>query len=130
MNVIAVIEPVCADAADRRPAVVRPIRSAELFDMLRAVSPGERLATKPRPFGPPPATPAGTARSPEDPAADPPREWSYEPVLDELSIPNPVTAGPQGAGAGLSRPRPTLAQRPRYSACIPRAFRLTPPADW
>jgi len=39
MKVIAVIEPACADTADRRPAVVRQIRSAE-------------LATKPRSPGP------------------------------------------------------------------------------
>ncbi len=38
MRVIAVIE---------RPAVIRQIRSAEPFDLLRAVSPVERLATKP-----------------------------------------------------------------------------------
>ncbi len=66
MKIIAVIEPACADtclrrsrdrqAADRRPAVIRQIRSAEPSSRAQA----EELATKP--------------------------------VLDDLSIPDPVMA--------------------------------------
>lgn len=29
---------------------------------------------------------------PEDLAAEPPREWSYDPVFDDLPIPDPVMA--------------------------------------
>ncbi len=39
-------------------------------------------------------TPAPSLRAPPDPpdglAADPPREWSYEPLLDDLPVPAPV----------------------------------------
>jgi hypothetical protein len=70
MRVIAVIEPACADllargaqtsTADRRPAVVRQIL-AHLG--LPTTAPGLR--------GPP--------DQPASQVADPPREWSYEPL--------------------------------------------------
>jgi len=64
MRIIAVIE---------RPAVVRQILGH---------------------LGPP--TSAASLRMPPDPpeglAADQPREWSYEPVLDDLPIPDPLMA--------------------------------------
>ncbi len=64
MKIIAVIE---------RPAVIR-----QILDHLGL------------PTGP------ASLRAPPDPgeglAADQPREWSYEPVLDDLSIPDPVMA--------------------------------------
>jgi len=64
MRVIAVIE---------RPAVVRRILAH---------------------LGLPTAAPS--FRAPPDPpdgrAADPPREWSYEPLLDDLPVPDPVLA--------------------------------------
>ena len=83
MKVIAVIEPACADtclrrsrdrqAADRRPAVLRQI-----------------LAHRGLP------TAAPSRRAPPDPpdglVADPPRAWSYEPLLDDLSASDPVMA--------------------------------------
>ena len=41
-------------------------------------------------------TAAPRRRAPPDPpdglAADPPSEWSYEPFLDDLPIPDPATA--------------------------------------
>jgi hypothetical protein len=68
MKIIAVIEPVCADTADRRPAIIRQIL-AHLG--LPAVAPSLRAP-------------------PEGPEADPPREWSYEPFLDDLPVPDPA----------------------------------------
>jgi hypothetical protein len=55
MKVIAVIEPACGDTADRRLAIIRQIRSAE-------------LATKPRPPGSP-------HRSAPPPRATRPARW-------------------------------------------------------
>ena len=72
MKVIAVIEPACADTADRRPAVIQQIL-AHLG-----------LPTAPPSFRAPP---------------DPPREWSYEPLFDlpvrrtqtgDLPVPDPL----------------------------------------
>ena len=80
-KVIAVIEPACADllargaqasTADRRQTVVRPI-----------------LAHLGLPTG------AASLRAPPDQtkglAGDPPREWSSEPVLDDLPGPDPAS---------------------------------------
>jgi hypothetical protein len=79
MKIIAVIEPACADTADRRPAIVRQIRSAE-------------LATKPRPLGLP--TGAASFRAPPDPpdgrAADQPPDCVYGPFLDDLAARDPM----------------------------------------
>jgi hypothetical protein len=72
MKVIAVIEPACADTADRRPAIIR-----QILDHLG-------LSTAAPSFRAPP---------------DPPREWSYEPLFDlpvrrtqtgDLPIPDPL----------------------------------------
>jgi hypothetical protein len=73
MKVIAVIEPASADtclrrsrdrqAADRRPAVIRQILAH---------------------LGLPTAAPSFRA------PPDPPREWSYEPLLDDLPVPDPL----------------------------------------
>jgi len=82
MQVIAVIEPACAGTADRRPTVVRQI----LKDL--------GLPTGAASLRAPPDLPEG-------PAADHPREWSYEPCLDlpvrrtqtdDLPVPDPVMA--------------------------------------
>jgi len=64
MKIIAVIE---------RPAVIR-----QILDHLG-------LPTGPASLRAPPELPEGVA-------ADPPREWSYEPVLDDLPFPDPVMA--------------------------------------
>jgi hypothetical protein len=64
MKVIAVIE---------RPAIVR-----QILAHLGLPSIVPRLRAPPDP--------------PEGPAADPPREWSYEPCFDELPLPDPVMA--------------------------------------
>jgi hypothetical protein len=48
MKVIAVIEPACADTADRRPAVIRQIRSAELATKPRSPGSPQRSAASPR----------------------------------------------------------------------------------
>ena len=80
MKVIAVIEPACADTADRRPAVIQQIL-AHLG-----------LPTAAPSFRAPPDQPEGLA-------ADPPREWSYEPLFDlpvrrtqtgDLPVPDPL----------------------------------------
>jgi len=70
MKVIAVIEPACADTADRRPAVIR-----QILDHLG-------LASTPPSFRAPPDQPDGGA-------AERPREWAYEPLFDDLAIPDP-----------------------------------------
>ena len=62
MKVIAVIE---------RPAVVR-----QILDHLRLPTTAPSLRAPPDP--------------PDDLAADQPREWSYEPLFDDLPIPDPV----------------------------------------
>ena len=84
MKVIAVIEPACADtclrrsrdrqAADRRPAIIRQI--LEHFG----------LSTATPSFRAPPDPPDGRG-------ADPPREWSYDLLFDDLPVvPDPVRA--------------------------------------
>jgi hypothetical protein len=82
MKVIAVIEPACADllargaqasTADRRPAAVR-----QILDHLRLPSGAVSLRAPPHP--------------PEGQAADPAREWSYEPFLDDFPLPDPAIA--------------------------------------
>ncbi len=63
MKVVAVIE---------RPAVVR-----QILDHLA-------LPTAAPSFRAPPDPPDGLP-------ADPPREWSYEPLFDDLPVPDPLT---------------------------------------
>ena len=96
MKVIAVIEPACADtclrrsrdrqAADRRPAVTclpagRSGRSARLSSRRSLDHLG--LPTAAPQFRAPPDPPDALA-------AQQPREWSYEPVFDDLPIPDPL----------------------------------------
>jgi len=68
-----VIEPACADTADRRPAIIRQIL--------------EHLGL---------STAAPSFRAPPDPPdglpADPPREWSYE-LLFDLPVRLPAPPG-------------------------------------
>jgi len=80
MKIIAVIEPACADllargaqasTADRRPAIVW-----QILDHLGC------------------PTVAPTLQAPIDPTDGPaaayPRDWSSEPILDDLPVPDPV----------------------------------------
>ncbi len=75
-------------------------------------------------------TVAPSFRTPPDPsdapATDQPREWSYEPVLDDLSIPDPVWHDRKAQGPVCPRPAPFWLRAPG----IPLELRLTPPADW
>ncbi len=73
MKIIAVIEPACADTADRRPTIVR-----QILDHLGILTPTPSLRAPPGP--------------PDGLAADHPREWSYEPFLDDLPAADPVIA--------------------------------------
>jgi hypothetical protein len=102
MKVIAVIEPACADTADRRPAVVR-----QILDHLGLPSAAPRFRAPPD--------------SPDPFAAQQPREWSYEPLFDDL-LPDPLLLSP-GSRGWFALFGTSLPQIPGEA----RGFRLTHP---
>jgi hypothetical protein len=71
MKVIAVIEPACADPADRHLAVIRQILT---HLGLPTAAPSLRA---------PPDPPAGLAAVGR-------RDWSYDPLCDDLPVPDPA----------------------------------------
>ena len=83
-------------AVIERPAIVR-----QILDHLGLPTPAPRLRAPPDP--------------PKDLAAEPPREWSYEPIFEDLPLPDPLHGEP-GPRGRFVRPGHGSLPGPRSSA--------------